>query len=326
MAKNELTFEDLHGALIMISYDAVSTEDDDQAWSYCLPYTFDNGSLIRYELDGEDDVDYTIDLNNYAVAQTTQYDLDKFKTVSDLLVKILLTEGKEIIREAPFNEEEVVDNRVTLTLYDKTRNEILSRSRKIGSSAPKKAPVPESTPVYTPEQLSDLGKSLRTVQRSICIEGWKDLGFHTLLLVAAGALALWIFWDYQISNAAKWVYSVMFGLYFTQIWWSNRRTCPIFVAWPLERRAEGRPWINGGMLSGVGMGILLFCIPGVALADAFLAGLIIAYCVTACWCVFAWLNDLISGGDNMLSPVLKSMERRSRRAARRSFFYYMFGF
>lgn len=66
--------------------------------------------MIRYELNGEDDIDHTIDLDNYAVAQTTPFDVDSFKTVNDLLIKILLTEGKEIIREAPFNEEEVVDN------------------------------------------------------------------------------------------------------------------------------------------------------------------------------------------------------------------------
>lgn len=61
--------------------------------------------------------------------------MDEFETVNDLLIRILLTEGKEIIREAPFNEEDVVDNRITLTLYDESRNEILSRSRKIGRSA-----------------------------------------------------------------------------------------------------------------------------------------------------------------------------------------------
>ena len=38
------------------------------------------------------------------------------------------------------------------------------------------------------------------------------------------------------------------------------------------------------------------------------------------------LNDLIDGPENMLIPVLKNMERRSRRAARRSFFDNMFGF
>ena len=326
MAKNNLTFEDLDGALIMICYDAASTEDEDETWSCNLPYSFENGNLIRYELDGDDDIDCTIELNNYAVAQTTPYNLDKFEKVNDLLINILLTEGKEIIREAPFNEFAVVDNRISLKLYDASRNEVLSRSRKIGGTAPKKVPAPESEPVYTPEQLNDLGESLVKLRRSICIAGWKDLGFHTLLLVAAGALALWIFQDYQLRPAAKWVFSAMFGLYFTQLWWSNRRTCPIFVAWPLERRAEGRPWINGGMLSGLGMGILLFCIPGVALADAFLAGFIIAFCVTACWCVFAWLNDLIDGDDNILTPAHKSLQRRSRRIARQSFFYYMFGF
>ena len=59
------------------------------------------------------------------------------------MIRVLLTEGKEIIREAPFNEEDVVDNRITLTLYDESRNELLSRSRKKGRKASKKPSKPE---------------------------------------------------------------------------------------------------------------------------------------------------------------------------------------
>ena len=320
-----LSFNDIEGALIMISYDAVSTEDESETWSNCLPYTFEDGNLIRYELDGEDDIDQTIDLGSYAVAQTTPFDMDSFASVNDLIIKILLTEGKEIIREAPFNEFDVVDNRITLTLYDGSRKKILSRSRKIGSKAPKRPAGPEEK-TYTKEDLSYIGKSLLNLQRSLCISGWRELGFHVLLLVVAGAVALWIFWDYSVHPWMKWVLATLFGLYFTQVWWSNKRTCPIFVAWPLTRRVEGRPWINGGALSGLGMGILLFCFPEVKLADAFFAGLIIAYCVTACWSVYVWLNDLIDGPENILVPALRSLQRSNRRAARRSFFHNMFGF
>lgn len=320
-----MTFEDLKGCLILLSYDTVRPEDEEiQTWHNVLPYTFEDGCLLRYELDGDDDIDQTIDLDNYAVAQRTPFDLDEFEKVNDLLIRILLTEGKEIIREAPFNEEDVVDNRITLTLYDESRNELLSRSRKIGRKAPKPSPKPERT--YTSEELNDIGESLVKFHRSICIAGWRELGFHTLLLVAAGALALWIFWDYSPHPWMKWVLAALFGLYFTQVWWSNKKTCPIFVAWALERRAEGRPWINGGAISGVGMGILFFCFPEVKLADAFFAGLIIAYCVTACWSVYVWLNDLIDGPKNILEPALKSLQRSNRRAARRSFFDNMFGF
>jgi hypothetical protein len=74
------------------------------------------------------------------------------------------------------------------------------------------------------------------------------------------------------------------------------------------------------------MGILLFCFPEVKLADAFFVGLIIAYCVTSAWCVYYWLNELIDGPKNILAPALKNLQRRNRRTARRSFFYYMFGF
>ena len=321
-----MNIEDLKGCLILLSYDTVRPEDESQTWHNVLPYTFEDGCLLRYELDGDDDIDQTIDLDNYAVAQRTPFDMDEFEKVNDLLIRILLTEGKEIIREAPFNEEDVVDNRITLTLYDESRNELLSRSRKIGRKAPKKPSKPEPERTYTSEELSNIGESLVRLQRSLCISGWRELGFHTMLLVAAGALALWIFWDYSPHPWMKWVLAALFGLYFTQVWWSNKRTCPIFVAWPLTRRVEDRPWINGGALSGLGMGILFFCFPEVKLADAFFAGLIIAYCVTTCWSVYVWLNDLIDGPENILAPALKNLQRSNRRAARRSFFHNMFGF
>ena len=326
MMNRNLTFEDLKGCLILLSYDTVRPEDEGQTWHNVLPYTYEDGCLLRYELDGDDDIDQTIDLDNYAVAQRTPFDMDEFEKVNELLIRILLTEGKEIIRESPFNEEDVVDNRITLTLYDESRNELLSRSRKIGRKAPKKPSEPEQERTYTSEELSNIGDSLVKLQRSLCIAGWKELGFHTFLLIAAGALALWIFWDYSVHPWMKWVLAVLFGLYFTQVWWSNKRTCPIFVAWPLTRRVEDRPWINGGALSGLGMGILLFCFPEVKLADAFFTGLITAYCVTSAWCAYSWISDLIDGPENILVPALRSLQRSNRRAARRSFFYYMFGF
>ena len=115
----------------------------------------------------------------------------------------------------------------------------------------------------------------------------------------------------------KWLFATLFGLYFTQVWWSKKRTCPIFVAWPLTRRVEDRPWINGGALSGLGMGILLFCFPEVKLADAFFIGLITAYCVSSAWCAYPWISDLIDGLENILIPALRSLQRSNRRAARK---------
>ena len=46
----------------------------------------------------------------------------------------------------------------------------------------------------------------------------------------------------------------------------------------------------------------------------------------ACWCVFAWLNDLVEDDGNILMPALKSLKRSNRRMARKSFFHNMFGF
>jgi hypothetical protein len=40
MVKKNLTFEDLGGALLLISYYTVSTEDEGETWFHCLTYTF----------------------------------------------------------------------------------------------------------------------------------------------------------------------------------------------------------------------------------------------------------------------------------------------
>ena len=67
-----MTFEDLKGCLILISYDMLRPEDESQTWHNVLSYTFEDGCLLRYELDGDDDIDQTIDLDNYAGTQVAQ--------------------------------------------------------------------------------------------------------------------------------------------------------------------------------------------------------------------------------------------------------------
>ena len=67
-----MTFEDLKRCLILLSYDTVRPEDESQTWHNVLPYTFEDGCLLKYELDGDDDIDHNIDLDNYAGAQVAQ--------------------------------------------------------------------------------------------------------------------------------------------------------------------------------------------------------------------------------------------------------------
>lgn len=67
-----MTFEDLKRCLILLSYDTVRPEDESQTLHNVLPYTFEDGCLLMYELDGDDDIDQTIDLDNYACAQVAQ--------------------------------------------------------------------------------------------------------------------------------------------------------------------------------------------------------------------------------------------------------------
>ena len=41
-----MTFEDLKGCLILISYDTVRPEDESQTGHNVLPYTFEDGCLL----------------------------------------------------------------------------------------------------------------------------------------------------------------------------------------------------------------------------------------------------------------------------------------
>ena len=316
-----MTFEELKDALILISYDAVDTEDENDIYHTVLPYTFEDGNLVLYDLNGEVDVDNTIKLEDYNVAMKTPYDINEFATVNDLLIKILLTEGKEIIREAPFNEEEVVDNRITLTLYDASRKKILSRTRTIGKKRPK--PVREPEKPLDIEDIHQIVDTYAKARRSLCISGWRLLGFHFLLLLIAGSLSLWLLWGFVDVPWVKWVFSCLFGIYFTQIWWNNARRSPIFIAWPLEIRAKERPWINGGLITGLVVGILFFCIPSVEAEVAFILGILTVYIVTPIWFVY---HKVYKEEWNILTPALNNLKRSNRRMARKNFFSNMFDF
>lgn len=71
-----MTFDELKGALILISYDAVSTDDANQAWHNVLPYAFENGNLLLNELDGEEDVDHTVVLEDYIKSLYAKIDVE----------------------------------------------------------------------------------------------------------------------------------------------------------------------------------------------------------------------------------------------------------
>lgn len=314
-----MNFEDLKGCLILLSYDTVRPEDESQTWHNVLPYTFEDGCLLRYELDGDDDIDHTIDLDNYAVAQRTPFDLDEFEKVHDLLIRILLTEGKEIIREAPFNEEDVVDNRITLTLYDSNRKEVLSRTRTFKNVPVKAAPEPV-TP-STEDFLKSLDATI-AARRAACINDWKRLGINLLKTFIIGALVFWWFSKQDFPKATIWLTSICSGIYFTYLWWCNTYQIPIFIIGFRERRAAERPWINGGFLIGLGFGLFFLIIPEVKIIHAYMITLIVALSVTFCWWLYWFIDDLLD--NTAMRKALRIVQRSNSRLNRKRFFRNMF--
>lgn len=319
MARPVLKIDELKDMLILLSYDTITEEKE--IYHNAMPYSFTDGCLLRYELDGEDDIDQTINLEEYQVAATTPYDVDGFEDVAKLLVKILMDEGKEIVREAPMNDEEVVDGRVTLTLYDSSREEVLSRTRTF-----KKSPV-KAMPESAAPSKEDFMKSLEATiaaRRASCIHDWIRLGYNLLKAAVIGALVLWWFSKSGFPEITIWLTSVFSGIYFTYLWWCNTYQIPLFIDGFRSRRAEDRPWINGGFLVGLGIGIILLFVPDVDIIHAYMTCLVVAPCVTFSWWLYRFIDDLLD--DSAMRKALRIVQRMNRRQNRRNFFSRMFDF
>lgn len=248
--KDDLTFEDLEGALMLISFDTV--DEDGVVERETLAYTYSDGKLKFYTFDADGvTIDASFDPDDHEILKVTTYDFapDDYEGATDLVKAILKHEGREIIKEAPYNEWEIVDNKVNIVVYNAERELVAEHSWK--SRAKKKKVEPEEPEMTEEEKLE---KAKRWIDNRIFVDeqNFKSdrrmLFFHLFLMVVAGGLTAWLGYYLEWSTTKIWIFSVGMGAYFTQLWWSNSKRNPLGVVAVLERRCKYRPWINGGWI------------------------------------------------------------------------------
>jgi len=257
--KQNLTFEDLEGALMLISFDTV--DEDGVVERETLAYTYADGKLKFYTFDANGaTIDASFDPDDYEIAKITTYDYDPadYDDATALVKAILKHEGREIIKEAPANEWEIVDNKVNIVVYNAERELVAEHSWK---SRAKKRVAPKE-PEMTEEEKKE--KTKRWVENLIFVDEQnfksdrRALFFHLFLMAVAGGLTAWLGYYLEWSNTKIWIFSVGVGAYFTQLWWCNAKRTPLGVVAILERRRRYRPWINGGWIVATIVFVLLF--------------------------------------------------------------------
>ena len=258
--KQNLTFEDLEGALMLISFDTV--DEDGVVERETLAYTYDNGKLKYYTLDADGVVfDASFDPDDYEIAKVTTYDYDPadYDDATDLVKAILKHEGKEIIKEAPANEWEIVGNKVNIVVYNAERELVAEHSWKGRAKKKEVAPKePEMTEEEKKEKTKRWGENLIFVDEQNFKSDRRALFFHLFLMAVAGGLTAWLGYYLEWSTTKIWIFSVGVGAYFTQLWWCNAKRTPLGVVAILERRRRYRPWINGGWIVATIIFLLLF--------------------------------------------------------------------
>ena len=148
--KQNLTFEDLEDALMLISFD--TADEDGVVERETLAYTYADGKLKFYTFDAEGvALDASFDPDDHEILKVTTYDYDPddYDDATDLVKAILKHEGREIIKEAPYNEWEIVDNKVNIVVYNAERECVAEHSWK---GRAKKKVVAQKEPEMTDEE------------------------------------------------------------------------------------------------------------------------------------------------------------------------------
>ncbi|MBR4963734.1 MAG: hypothetical protein IKZ32_00055, partial [Alistipes sp.] len=188
--KTNLTFEDLEDALLLIFYDTV--DEDGVVERETLAYTYSDGKLKFYTFDSEGvDIDASFDPDDHEILKVTTYDYAPadYEDANDLVKDILRTEGREIIKEAPYNEWEIVDNKVNIVVYNAERELVAEHSWK--SRAKKKKVEPEE-PEMTEEEKAERFRRSFEIKMRVEEQNFRSdrrlLFFHLFLMVVAGGL------------------------------------------------------------------------------------------------------------------------------------------
>lgn len=164
----------------------------------------------------------------------------------------------------------------------------------------------------------EMGDSLHRVYRAHLRYARMRLLEHTIVLLIVAAV-VWFWGDIcDAEGYVKWITAIFSGLYFTQILWCNLKRTPITESWPLERRAEGRDWINGGFFT-----FLIFFVVGCFYVDGlkliyiwYVASLSIGVLTTILWRLAKSFSDAFTD-EGPLEYAVRLLDANNRRVARK---------
>ena len=336
--KRNLTFEDLENALMFISFDTV--DEDGAVERETLAYSYADGKLKYYTLDADGIVfDATFDPADHDISKVTTYDYAPadYDDATALVMAILKHEGREIINEAPANEWDIVDNKVNIVVYNAEREKVAEHSW-AGRAKKKLAPKygDDGYPIEMTEEEKkeaferSLNATMEADERNFRRDR-RRLGLYILLLLATSALFGWLAWRDDLTTLGIWLVGLLSGLYITQIVWCNFGGAPLGVNKVKERRAKGRPWINGGFIVAIVMSTLCCFLDGMNLASSILLGEIIGVGITFIWRVVSgpheehpWLAKMAPGWHDTIERFDRKWERKEVRDFYAEIFKRMF--
>ena len=325
MNNRELSVRDVENALMFISCDTTNIDDPEELFERNFPFTFRDGKLLCFEV-SPDEVDTDFNMSEYDEVFRGRYTLEKYSSLQAFANAVLNREGKEYVKALYYDEELVVDNRFTFTLFNDKREAVFTYSKVVEVELPKPIAQEEEVEETDPATMS------RSLERTLEIHDDKFrrdrrvVWFHLFVLVAVTALVWWMGDSAGWTSLGKWLISTTSGLYFAQWLWSNVPHEHLGVFDNDERRAKGRPWINGGFIIGLLLTLVnvVYCAynpPFESFAYYYMMWWFFTMLITLFWGGFAIAHRQLnkSALDDMIEHVCGGIRRNVRRVGRKQF-------
>ena len=312
--------EYVEGALMFVSCDTTDIDNPEEVIVRNFPFTFRDGRLLCFEV-SPDEVDPDFDMAKHDEVFRGRYNLEKYSSLKTFANAVLNREGKEYIKALYYDEELVVDNKFTFTLFNAEREAVFTYSKVVKAELPK-PPVEQEEGKPSPEAIS------RALQRTLDIHDEKFrrdrrvVLLHLFVLVAVTALVWWLGHSAGWTSLGKWLISTTSGLYFAQWLWSNVPHEHLGVFENDTRRAKRCPWINGGFIVGVLITLAnvvyyIYNPPMQSFAHFYMIWWGITLLVTFIWGVLTICKRQLDRPP--YSSIIDGMERNTRRRGLKQF-------
>lgn len=323
--KHNLTFEDLEGALMFVSCDTTELDDENEKYHRDFPFTFRDGQLLCFEV-SPDDVDTDFNMSQYDEVLRGKYNLENYSDLKAFANAVLNSEGKEYVKALYYDEELVVDNKFTFTLFNAEREVVFTYSKIVDVEIPKpvdsedekEEPFEQAMSASLRQTLDMDDEKFRSDRRVVLL--------HLFIFVAVAVLVWWMGDSAGWSKLGKWMVSITSGLYFTQLLWCNIPHEHLGVIEKETRRAKGRPWINGGFIVGLLLIIInvvyyVYNPPLESFAYYYMLWWMLTFMLTFVWGFLTICHRYLnrSALDEMKDALGGSIERNMRRIGLKRF-------